>query len=184
MLAELDVLAELVALSRLDAVEIESGNNVEAVGGSLVGNTPGGWGSEVSVLIVFVLLTLDALEVEADDDGRSCEKIRAFNEWNGAVEIENSSSAYLSISLVLVVELSEFDVHATHSSVEGKTGDEVEAIEGSSVFSFSLCLLIVLLLDELDVLAELDVRTILDVLAELGAVRVEANDSVLSIEGW
>jgi hypothetical protein len=135
-----------------------------------VGNAPGGWGSEVSVL-VFVLLKLDALEVEADDDGRSCETSRAFNAWNGAVEIENSISAYLSISLVIALVLSELDMFITPGSIERETGDDVEAIEGSSMYSSSLCVLIVLVLDELDVLAE------------LSAIVVEAKDDVRSIEG-
>jgi hypothetical protein len=137
------------------------------------------------IVLVLVLAKLGADEVEVDDDGRSCEKSRVFNEWNGAVEIVNSINAYfsLSISLVIVLMLSELDVLATLGSVEGETDDEVEAIEGSSVFSCSLCLLIVLELDELDVLAELDVRIMLGVLTELGAVGVEANDDVRSTEG-
>jgi hypothetical protein len=132
-----------------------------------------------------IVLVLVLAKLGADDDGRSCEKSRVFNEWNGAVEIVNSINAYfsLSISLVIVLVLSELDVLATLGSVEEETDDKVEAIEGSSVFSWALCLLIVRELDELDVLAELDVRTMLDVLTEPGAVGVEVNDDVRSTEG-
>ena len=42
MLVELIVLAELNVLSRLEAVEIESGDNVEAAEASEVGHAP--WG--------------------------------------------------------------------------------------------------------------------------------------------
>lgn len=84
---------------------------------------------------VSVLLILDALDVDADDDGRSCVKVE-FNEWNGTVETENLSSARLSHSPVPVVEISEFDVRD-----------------------------------------ELDVRTMSDILAELGAFGVETNDA-------
>jgi hypothetical protein len=134
-------------------------------------------------LLGLVLLKLGALEDGADDGGRSLEKSRVFSAWKGAVEILNSISAYLSISLVIVLVLSELDVVATLRSVEGETGDDVEAIESSSVLSCSLCALIVLLLDELDVLAELDVCTMPDVLPEFRTVEAETNDDVRSIEG-
>jgi hypothetical protein len=73
--------------------------------------------------------------------------------------------------------LSELDVLSSQDSSEGGTGDDVEAIEGSGLNSCSLCLLIVLVPDERDI------RTMLDVLAELAAVGVETNDDVRALEG-
>lgn len=87
--------------------------------------------------------------------------------------------------------LSELDVLSTLGSVDGETGDDVEAIEGSSVFPCPLCLLIVLVLDELDVLAELNVLTRLKAgeIKAVGfkavgfeAIEAEANDDVRAIE--
>jgi hypothetical protein len=184
------MVAELDVLSRLDSVEVKSGDNVEAVEGSIVDNANVDW---EAIVLMLVLAKLGSVEVEADDDGRSCEKSRVFDEWNGAVEIVNSVSAYLSISisLVIVFVLSELDVLSTLGSVDGETGDDVEAIEGSSVFPCPLCLLIVLVLDELDVLAELNVLTRLKAgeIKAVGfkavgfeAIEAEANDDVRAIE--
>jgi hypothetical protein len=188
------MVAELDVLSRHDSVEVKSGDNAGAVEGSIVDNADVDW---ETIVLMLVLAKLGSVEVEADGDGRSCEKSRVFDEWNGAVEIVNSVSAYLSlsISLVIVFVLSELDVLAeldvrtmldvlTELGAAGvETNDNVRPAEGSYAghapgsWGWEV---IALVLAKLNVLTKLKAGEVKA--AEFKAIVVEANDDVRAIE--